>query len=659
MGRTIFFNSRAIKKPGAYSQIVSGVKNSNFASLSYSGLLVIDTGSGAGWGCGAGIAGTLKNKAEAIQTFTALPDFKSEVTGGKWWKVADSLFLPNGTRSGGVTSIDYVRACETTPAEITLGFANGNVVLQTTDEGVVANGVRNDVLASDVCTVTNAGANADTITLKVGALTLGSYTVKTSDTIALVVTGLYDACVALAATTGYSFSDKTGTTFKYTAPINTGATGNSLVPSIVKTGTVAATVGSTLLGGVTGTKVVKGYAAKLIAGSLDNTKYQLVFTKGNWRGDDDLNIESGKSNFKTFLLSGEDILGYTPEFSNLSELQAWFSSDAKFKEWFKVKTFTITTTGAVVAGDLTNLASAQKAIGGTEDYQPEHVDLAFEYLNNNYSSFILLDNYGLQANSAANLKIAAWNTLQARFAKQIYVAVGNNEEDFKGDSTDSCELAVYYDNQTASVVHGGVGFTVSGGGISEYNSFVHAALLLGREAGLAPQVPLTQKQIGIQKLTHKLSSKQEDQAIDAGVLTTILDSDYDPARYVCLNGTNSLQNNTANPPINQDNTTYSKQLFRIISQLNKEITINAKRRFYGDVNGVNRFTASASTVEAFVVDYLKTKTIKADVDNLIVSFRNVIVKIEGDTISATYEFEPNFEVKFMLFTGVVIDPTIG
>jgi hypothetical protein len=126
-----------------------------------------------------------------------------------------------------------------------------------------------------------------------------------------------------------------------------------------------------------------------------------------------------------------------------------------------------------------------------------------------------------------------------------------------------------------------------------------------------------------------------------------------------LNGTNSLQNNTANPPINQDNTTYSKQLFRIISQLNKEITINAKRRFYGDVNGVNRFTASASTVEAFVIDYLKTKTIKADVDNLIVSFRNVIVKIEGDTISATYEFEPNFEVKFMLFTGVVIDPTIG
>lgn len=79
MGRTIFFNGRAIKKPGAYSQIVSGVKNSNFASLSYSGLLVIDTGSGAGWGCGAGIAGTLKSKGDAIQTFTTSPDFKSVV----------------------------------------------------------------------------------------------------------------------------------------------------------------------------------------------------------------------------------------------------------------------------------------------------------------------------------------------------------------------------------------------------------------------------------------------------------------------------------------------------------------------------------------------------------------------------------------------------
>ena len=156
-----------------------------------------------------------------------------------------------------------------------------------------------------------------------------------------------------------------------------------------------------------------------------------------------------------------------------------------------------------------------------------------------------------------------------------------------------------------------------------------------------------------------MSSKQEDQAIDAGVLTTILDSDYDPPRFVCLNGVNSLQNNTANPPINTDGTTYSKQLFRIISQINKELTINGKRKFFGDVNGVNRFTANKGAVEAFATAFLKTKTVTANVDNLIVSFKNVVATIQGDSVYLTYEIEPNFEVKFFFATGTVIDPTVG
>jgi len=659
MGRTAFFAGRAIKKPGFYSQIVSGVKNNTFVSLSYSGLTVIDTGSGAGWGMGAGIAGTLKKNADAIHSFTSLPDFQSEVKGGVWWKLAEKLFLPNGTRDRGIDTITYVRACETTPAEITLTFTNGSVVLQCRDEGTVSNALRNDVLASDTCTVTNSGVQNDTITLKVGTTTLGAYTVGATPTIASVVTGLYDACVALSATTGYSFSSKTATGFKYTAPVNTGAAANSYVPSIVKTGTVAATVGSTLTGGVTGDTIVKGYAAKLTSGQLDSDKYQLVFLRGKWRGDDTLNLSSGKSNFKTFLASDEEVIGYSVEFAYLSELKAWMDSNSKFQEWFRVKTYTETGSGTVVAGDLTSLSSPQRASGGTEDYQPEHVDAVLEYLQNDYSSFILLDGYGLDAYSAANLKIAAWNTLEARFPKQIYVAVGTTEDDFKGDSTDSCNMAITYDNQTTTIVHGGVGYTANGGGFEQYNSMMQAAQLLGREAGLAPQVPLTQKQIGVQYLIHKLSSKQEDQAIDAGVLTTILDSDYDPPRFVCLNGVNSLQNNTANPPINTDGTTYSKQLFRIISQINKELTINGKRKFFGDVNGVNRFTANKGTVEAFATAFLKTKTVTANVDNLIVSFKNVVAAIQGDSVYLTYEIEPNFEVKFFFATGTVIDPTVG
>ena len=659
MGRTVFFNGRNIKKPGFYSEIKSGVKNNTFATLSYSGLLVIDTGSGAGWGMGAGIDGTLANNGDAIHSFNSLSDFQNEVKGGIWWKLADKLFLPDGTRASGITSIDYVRACETTPAEIALTFTNGSVTLQCKDEGTVANALRNDVLATALVTVTVAGAEADVITLKSGLTTLGSYTVGATPTIASVVTGLCNACVTLSATTGFTFSAKTGTTFTVTAPVNTGATANSYIPTITKTGTVAATVPGTFTGGVTGTKIVKGYAVKMTAGTVNKTKYKLVFLRGKWRGDDTLNLETGKSNQKTFLLSDQEEIGNSIEFTTLTELQSWMSTDANFKDYFKVKAFTITTApGTVVSNDLTNLSTPQRAAGGTESYLAEHVDQALEYLTNTYASFILLDDYGVNAYSANNIKIIAWATLESRFKPQCYVACGTTAEDLTGDSTDSIETSIAYDNQQVTLVHGGCGYTLNGGGFAYYNSLVTAAHILGREAGIAPQIPLTQKSIGVRALVHKLSNAQQDNTIDYGVLTAIYETDYDPAKYVILKGCNSLQNNINNPPINDDNTTYSKQLYRIISQINKELEINGKRKFFGDVNGVNRFTASAGKVEAFVESFLKTKTVTTTEDNLLIGFGKIKAIIEGDTVRVTYEIEPNFEVNFILATGIVIDPTV-
>ena len=43
-------------------------------------------------------------------------------------------------------------------------------------------------------------------------------------------------------------------------------------------------------------------------------------------------------------------------------------------------------------------------------------------------------------------------------------------------------------------------------------------------------------------------------------------------------------------------------------------------------------------------------------DNLIISFGNVNVAVQGDAYFVEYEFVPNFEVNFVFTTGFIIDP---
>ncbi len=661
MAKTIRFARKNIKKPGAYSQIVSGVKN-GFVTLPYGGLLIIDTGSGANWGGASGISGTLEKNGDAIYRFDSCPDFQAFVRGGIWWKLAETLFFPNGNNSPGISYIEYVKAAVTAPAEISMTFtgggsAGGTLVFQTRDEGKVGNGYFGDeTKASTPVAITAAGTGGDSISLVVnGSTTIGTYAVIAGNTAAMVATDLINDINS--GSSGYTAVQLTATTFRVYAPANMGATGNSITIAANITGTngLAATVTSPFAGGVTGTKLTRGYAAKMVAGTIDIAKFKLAFYSGTFKGlDTDISNGEPFDGIAEVDTNPVEVID-TPEFDNLNDLQEFITNDPTFNDFFKLKTITIVGTGAVDGTDLTSNSTLKLATGGTETYSSTELNIALDYLKTSQTSFIFLDKWGANAQHARNTTIAAWNANEARFIKEMYIGGGKTEDNFDpGDTASSRDTAVFYNNQAATVVHGGVYQPRIGGGLKTFDSVYHAGLWLGREAGLEPQVPLTQKQILISGVVHTLSEKQQDLCIDSGVLACYLDEDYDPARFVCLKGINTLQNN--DNLINTDSTSASKQLNRITRQLNKELVINAKRRFFGNPNGVNRNTASIGDVTAFVQDFLGSKVATPQEDNLILDFKKIVVTVKGDAYYVTYEFEPNFEVNFFLFTGILIDP---
>ena len=150
MSTVVSFNGKKIIEPGVYSQIKSGIpaKPSNF---SFGNLMIIDTGSGKGFGGGSGINGTFANGLNSVYAFDDVDDFKGFVKGGLLWDLADYIFNPLNGASGPET-VYIGRAANTTPAEIDLAFvgggANGGTLkLLAKNEGETGNGLKDEILA--------------------------------------------------------------------------------------------------------------------------------------------------------------------------------------------------------------------------------------------------------------------------------------------------------------------------------------------------------------------------------------------------------------------------------------------------------------------------------------------------------------------------------
>lgn len=138
------FNGKTKIIPGVYSTIKSGIDNPSI-ELDFGTTLIIDTGSGAGYGGGAGIAGESANGEDAIYRANSIAEMQSLTKGGLWYLLARPLFRPSGAANG-VSQVLFARAAETTGAVFKFEFTGGgtdggDIEFKCKDEGEVGNGV--------------------------------------------------------------------------------------------------------------------------------------------------------------------------------------------------------------------------------------------------------------------------------------------------------------------------------------------------------------------------------------------------------------------------------------------------------------------------------------------------------------------------------------
>ena len=650
-----FFDNKVIKIPGAYSIIKSGIKNPSL-DLAFGNTLVIDTGSGANWGGGSGINGTNSNGKDSLYTFDNVRDFQQFVSGGLWWLLGSPLFLPGGGATAGISSLTYVRAAATAPGSITYSWAGGaanggTFIANPLTEGLAANGIEGDeISAQSTVTVTVAGADTDTIDVTVDGKLVSEY-VNTggTDTVAQVVAALV-ADTKSKNIVQVIASD--ATSYTITAPVGLGA--YVLTPTVDVTGTAAASADA-YAGGVAGTKITRGYGAKMVAGTVDTAKFVIEFYRGSYAGD---NISSNIGLDEAADLSGvaeadtaPNLLVKSPEFDNIATLITWATNSSDFAAFFTQGASSASGDGSVDAADLAASAGNELASGGTETFSSTAIDDVLDNVADLNYDFILCDKWGDDAFHADNVKIQGYITTTAKIKPDMFVGGGADSSKW-GQALGSIVTAEAFNSQFVSVVHGASRKSYNNAkGYRVYDSIYKAAVVLGREAGLEPQVPIGFKSIGVEGEEHQLTDKEVEVGLDAGVvMARRVGSTFD-----IVKGINSLQLNDF--LVNQDGTTSSKQIRRIARQLNKELVVNVTNNLFKNPAGVNRNTLSDTDVLVFVEGYLKNKVARDTDDDLILSFGDITVVTNGDAYDVTYSIVPNFEVNFAFFTGFLLDPT--
>lgn len=657
MATKFFFANQSISIPGAYSTILSGIKNPSLA-LAFGNTLVIDTGSGKFFGGGSGINGTLKSGKDALYTFDNQRDFRTFERGGLWYLLAAPLFSPGGGAAAGISSLTYVRAATTVPAQIAFDFGtgdiqtsdDGSVVIDVNAEGYVGNGVLGDeTRAKATITISAAGSTGNEISVTVDGEAAGTYAHQSGDTIASMVTGLAAAIDANGLCEVFSTNS---TQIVIYAPHGAGADLNGASPVIGLTGTANASA-STFAGGVEGTQLTRGYAAIMVAGVVNTSKHIFKFYRGTFKGlDGAVCDDNAPYDGVSELGTKAELLCQSPEVDTVSDLVSWMGSDYNFKQFFTLNTNSIATTDAITLADRVAYSTYLKAAGGSESFSESDLSDVIDAIEDLNFDFILADKWGDNAAATSNETIIDFVTNNAPIKSDIYIGGGKTVSEWNSGSTSSNALAVAFDSQYVTLVHGGAKKIAIGGlSMKEYDSIYKAANLLGREAGLAPQIPLTFKNIGINGELHSLNKKDVELGLESGVLMTRLDGNS----FEVVKGINTLQNNDF--LVNPDGSTASKQFARIERQLNKELVFSAKRDLLKKPNGSNRNTVSAEDVKTFTENYLKSKTATNQEDNLLISYQQVTVVRNQDAYEITYAFEPNTEISFLLFTGIAIDPS--
>lgn len=398
---------------------------------------------------------------------------------------------------------------------------------------------------------------------------------------------------------------------------------------------------------LTSTHLDKGYAYTITTGVIDNTKWIFKIWQGAWKGDHTDNIaydEVAKSAAQAILVA------QSPEFNNIAELISWGQTDRSLNTRFALDpTSAVAGTGVVIAGDITGITGYVVAAGGTETYSTENLTKLLTAVAEENYSFILVDKYGITGYDSTEIGLVKAHILnESKFKRFLFVGGGYDADEFSGADS-SLVMGSYFNSPYVVVVHGGAGEAskVTGDGFRYWPSFYTTAKVLGRIAGKEPQIPITEKTIGVDKLVHNLSKIEKERALDAGILC--LYNKKSIGKFAVLQGVNTLQDNKV--LFTNQGKSHSIQFMRIVEQINNELVVNAEIDLLSDENGVNVNTLSPGILKNWTETYLTSRVATELSDNLLLSFRNVTVQRQGDAYFVAYGIVVNNEVNKIFFTG--------
>lgn len=392
--------------------------------------------------------------------------------------------------------------------------------------------------------------------------------------------------------------------------------------------------------------LVTGFAYQIIPGVIDPAKWILQIYRGTFTGLAEDGLPYGD---ETAAQSTPQLMVVSPEFNNMNALLNWAKNDSSFNSYFAVDpTSAVEGDGNISQADITAVSGWQVATGATESYSSTNVDAALAAVTGLDYNIVFTDQYGDNAAGTTYKKIITHLNNVSKFDHFLYIG-GYGEA---GKFSDDITLAQGFDSPRVVLVHGdaGINTELSPVGYRWWTVMYTLAAVVGRISGKAPQIPGTNKPIGIDRLRHILSDTEKEQAIENGVLV-VTKNDY-INKFVILEDVNTLQDN-ANL-FNAKGYSPYIQFMRIVYQLNRELVVNAEIDLLGDENGVNLNTLSANTVKSWTVAYLQSRVATDSEDNLILDFQDVNVTKKEDAWFVTYKVRVNSEINKLFFTGFLI-----
>lgn len=405
--------------------------------------------------------------------------------------------------------------------------------------------------------------------------------------------------------------------------------------------------GTVANGVLTGTNLSTGYGFMITPGVEDTSKWIMSFYVGSYTGTASDGLPYGEISAAA---AEPRLVVQSPEFDNIKTLIEWAQTDSTFAQAFQLdSTSEAKGEGTVSESDVTDLLNVYTpAAGGTETYDQTNFEAVLDQIVGLDYSFIFMDQFGDNANSALTKAYITHMNNAAKFPHFLFVGGYNVAADY----SKSIELAQGFDSSYIQVTHGEVGLAsdIAPQKYRWWTVMYNLCAQLGRTAGKEPMIPVTNKSIGVDRVRHILTESEQKKALKYGLLVTVK-NDY-LGKFVVLQGVNTLQDN-ANL-FNAKGQSYSIQFMRIVAQINTELVVNAEIDLLGQENGVNVNTLSAGAVKDWTVAYLQSRTATNETDNLLLVFQDVVVTRKEDAWFVTYKIRVNNEITKLFFTGFLI-----